>query len=137
MMEIQATYLHDMRIECIRLDTKERIYTDGPQSIQGLDEYFSPTDLCVLSLATCVLTMMGLKAKKLGADFKKTLVKMQKEMTKDFKRIGFIELEIFCPNEFSEEEQKALEDAAYTCPVHHSLHPEIRINIEFYWGVHG
>ena len=37
-------------------------------------------------------------------------------------------------NEFSFEKEK-LEKAALECPVHHSIHPDISLEVDFVWGL--
>lgn len=46
-------------------DTNDCVSTDAPTDNQGKGEAFSSTDLTATSLATCILTTMGIRAKEL------------------------------------------------------------------------
>ena len=46
-----------------------------------------------------------------------------------------IEVEIFFNKYIIADHKKLLERAAYSCPVHRSLHPDILKNIKFYYSL--
>jgi putative redox protein len=48
--------------------------------------------------------------------------------------IASLSVKIHVPHSFSPENKQKLERAAHTCPVHKSLHPDVRTPIEFTWG---
>lgn len=111
------------------------LLTDGPTSVSGKGEQFSPTDLLALALGSCVLTLMGIAARNLGVDLGKTRAEIDKEMSKEApRRITQISVRVYSTLTPSEEQRVKLEKAALTCPIHHSLHPDLRQLIEFYWG---
>lgn len=129
----EITYLGQLRTEAVHLQSGERIITDAPKDNHGKGEAFSPTDLTATSLACCMLSVMGIVARKEGikpADGAKATV--LKVMYADPRRIGEIHLEITMPaNGYSEKEKKMYENAAYTCPVAKSLHPDIKQIVSF------
>jgi putative redox protein len=136
MTKMKATYLGDLRTECIHLESGAKILTDAPKDNGGLGREFSPTDFLASALGTCMLTMVGLAARKLGIDVKGMTVEIEKEMVSaPERRVGKVILELRCPQSFSSYIQEKLEQAALDCPVHHSLHPEIKKEVAFVWGL--
>ena len=64
-------YLGDLRTSSTHLQSGTTIVTDAPLDNNGKGEAFSPTDMVANSLATCMFTVMGIKAKELNIDFSK------------------------------------------------------------------
>ena len=56
-----------------------------------------------------------------------------KHMASDPRRISKIEIKLELPSEVSDKNKKILERTGNTCPIHHSLHPDIEKIIEFHW----
>ena len=134
MTMIKLTYQGNLRTRCTHESGSELI-TDAPKDNEGKGENFSPTDLVAVALASCMLTLMGIAARKLGIDFQAT-AETEKEMAlRPFRRIGKLTVRIRCPLALNPEERAKLEQAALTCPVHASLHPEIKQEIDFIWGL--
>jgi organic hydroperoxide reductase OsmC/OhrA len=57
----KITYQGDLRTTAIHLQSNNEIITDAPIDNQGKGEAFSPTDLLATSLASCILTIIGIK----------------------------------------------------------------------------
>jgi putative redox protein len=132
---MKAVYKGDLRTEA-RHESGAVVETDAPKDNQGKGECFSPTDLFALSLATCMLTLMGIGAKKLGIDLKGATAEVEKEMSNTpTRRIGKLAVQIRCPQKVSAEAQAKLEQMASTCPVHASLHPDMLVEYHFVWGL--
>ncbi len=130
---IRVSYKGDLRTES-RSEGRV-LLTDGPTEFHGKGEYYSPTDLLAISLASCVLTLMGIAARKMGKDLGATVADVEKEMASGVpRRIGRISVKVRSPLNPSSEERSKLEQAALTCPVHASLHPDIKQEITFEWG---
>ena len=69
--------------------------TDAPVDNGGKGETFSPTDLVGTALGTCIITIMGKKAERLGLDIAGTRLRVVKEMTTaPPRRIGRLEVDI-------------------------------------------
>lgn len=135
MSKIVVTYKKDLRTHC-QHDNGDTLITDGPKELQGLGEHFSPTDLFATSLASCMLTLMGLAAKKLKVDLKETVAIVEKTMSEaPPRRIATLTVIISSPLNPDENTKKKLEEAALTCPVHLSLHPSIIQTTTFRWNV--
>lgn len=129
----EVVYLGGLRTEAVHLQSGNKLLTDAPKDNHGKGEAFSPTDLTATSLACCMLSVMGIVAMKEGITSsegsKATVLKV---MYAEPRRIGEIHIEITMPPKgFTEKEKKMYENAAYTCPVAKSLHPDIKQVIKF------
>lgn len=136
MVEIDIQYLGDLRCEAVHGPSGVRIITDAPVDNEGRGESFSPTDLAATSLGLCMLTILGIVARRHGIDLGRSRARVQKIMSTDSpRRIAEIRvrLEIDLPADHPKRE--LLEKASRACPVHWSLHPDIRQEIEFVWGL--
>lgn len=132
----KITYLGDLRTEATHLQSGERIVTDAPTDNNGRGEAFSPTDLVATALGNCAMTIMGIVARRDGIEITGSEVSITKVMSTDSpRRIVQIDVEfrMKTPSELSEEDKAKLIKAAYTCPVAHSLHPNIIQNMTFEW----
>ncbi len=105
--------------------------TDAPVDNHGKGEAFSPTDTVANALATCMLTVMGIKADALGVDIKGASAEVVKIMSAEPRRISRIDVKINFPLSYSQKDAKILEHTGKTCPVLQSLHPDIEKNITF------
>ncbi|MBV6438538.1 MAG: OsmC family peroxiredoxin [Haliscomenobacteraceae bacterium CHB4] len=131
-MTSTVTYLGELRTECTHLRSGQKFVTDAPPDNQGKGEAFSPTDLCATSLATCILTTMGIRARDL--DITGAYAEVNKIMASDPRRISRIEVKITMPkNNFSDKDKKILEGIARTCPVALSLSENIEQVLDFEW----
>jgi uncharacterized OsmC-like protein len=133
-MTSTVQYLGDLRTEATHLYSGTKIITDAPLDNQGKAEAFSPTDLCATSLATCLMTIMGISARNHGLDMTGARAEINKIMASDPRRISRVEIHITMPaNGFTDVQKKILETAARTCPVAFSLAEGIEQVIDFEW----
>lgn len=130
-MTSKVIYQGDLRTECEHLQSGTKILTDAPVDNKGKGEAFSPTDTVATSLASCMLTIMGIKAQEMDLDIRGTFAEVTKSMAANPRRISKIEIKFYFNSPFSEKETGILENAAQTCPVIYSLHPEIEKVISF------
>lgn len=136
MTKMKVQYLGDLRTECTHLESGVKILTDAPKGNEGKGMAFSPTDLLAVSVASCMITIMGIAAKKVGFDLSETTAEVEKEMEAAPKRrLGKLIIRIRCPHLPSPQIREKLEQAALQCPVHTSLHPDIKQEIDFVWGL--
>ncbi|MCX6964268.1 MAG: OsmC family protein [Verrucomicrobia bacterium] len=134
MVEISIKYLGDLRCEARHEPSGTVITTDAPVDNEGRGESFSPTDLAATSLGACMLTIMGIAARKQGVDLGDTQVKVLKEMTpKPPRRIAKLTVVFTIPLPASHEKRAMLEEAARNCPVHLSLDPGVEQEMGFDW----
>jgi putative redox protein len=135
MVTIDIEYKGDLRNEAIHQPSGTRLNTDAPKDNQGKGESFSPSDLVATALGSCMMTIMGIAARNMNVDLKGTHVTVQKEMiTTPLRRIGKLGVKFNIPVKVTDEQKKKLENAAMTCPVHKSLHPDVQIPVEFIWA---
>ena len=129
---IKSKYLGDLRTSSVHLGSSSSLITDAPLDNNGKGEAFSPTDLLATSLATCMITVMGIAAKKSGLKIEGTECEVTKIMSASPRKVSEIVIKFnFSENSFSAEEKKMLEDAALSCPVALSLHPDLKKSVTF------
>jgi uncharacterized OsmC-like protein len=133
MVEILIEYEGDLHCRASHGPSRKELQTDAPIDNQGKGESFSPTDLLATALGTCMMTTMGIYAKRHNIDLKGAMVRVEKHMSDNPRRIGKLIVEFKIPIKPDEKQRQALENAALTCPVHKSLDPEIEIPIHFHY----
>lgn len=134
MVTITGSYQGQLHCEAIHGPSGAGLSTDAPVDNRGRGEAFSPTDLAATALVTCMATIMGMKAADLGVDLTGLRFEIGKTMSADTpRRIARLDVTFWMPSAFDEVTRTKLERAAATCPVHHSLHPDIAVNTTFHW----
>jgi putative redox protein len=133
-MTSKVLYEGNLRNRLTHLYSKTEIINDAPLDNQGLAQAFSPTDLVATAFGSCMMTVMGIKARDMQLDLKGTEIEITKVMAADPRRISEIHATLKFPaNQFSEKEKNILENTARTCPVAKSLHPDIKQEFVFEW----
>jgi uncharacterized OsmC-like protein len=134
MITAKIKYTGDLRTECTHIQSGDKVITDAPVDNRGRGEAFSPTDLLATSLGSCIMTIMGIKARDNGIILDGTEVEITKIMASDPRRVAEVVVEFyFPPRDYSLEEKQLIESVAGTSPVPLSLHPELRQTIRFHW----
>lgn len=129
-------YKGDLRTEMTHLQSGSTVLTDAPVDNQGKGELFSPTDLVATALGSCMMTIMGIKARDMGIDLTNTKMEVTKIMGTNPRRITEIKIDIHLPqslSSLSEKDKTIIENAGLTCPVAKSLHQDLVQNITFNW----
>lgn len=135
MVEIKIAYQGELRCVATHTPSGTTMTTDAPRDNHGKAESFSPTDLVATALGTCMMTVMGIAARKLNIDISGSTVVVNKTMiTKPERRIGELAVVITVPRALDEATREVLKTAALSCPVHHSMHPDIAMPLTFNWG---
>ena len=120
-------YLGNLRTKATHLLSGVEIVTDAPLDNNGKGEAFSPTDMAATSLASCMLTIMGIGARSHGFSMDGTTAEVTKIMGTEPRRIIEIVINIqFPPNNFTDKQKEFFRRTADTCPVAKSLHPDIK-----------
>ena len=131
MSQIKVEYLGDLRTQSEHLDSNHIILTDAPKDNNGLGRKFSPTDLVASSLGSCLLTIMGIVAKRHNIKLENTYADVEKKMSEKPRKISHILVNIYFSKLIVENDKKILMQAAKHCPVHNSLNSDINISINF------
>ncbi len=134
-MTSTVVYNGDLRTTLTHLKSGDHFETDAPTDNNGKGERFSPTDLMATSLATCMVTVMGIKARTMGFDLNDIKVEVLKIMKADPRRVGGIELTFHIPDtlkNLDEKTKEIMKNTGETCPVAKSIHPDIEVKVD--WG---
>lgn len=132
-MTSKITYLGELRTSSIHTNSGSEIISDAPLDNNGKGEAFSPTDTVANALASCMFTVMGIKARDMGVDFKGSTAEVTKIMQASPRKIAKIEVVFNMVSDADEKARTILERTALTCPVHLSLNPDIEKDITFNW----
>jgi uncharacterized OsmC-like protein len=132
-MTSKVTYLGDLRTSSIHIQSGSEIISDAPVDNNGKGEAFSPTDTVANALASCMMTIMGIKARDLNVDFKGSTAEVTKIMNAEPRRIGAIEIVFEMQGVTESKDKTILERSAMTCPVFLSLNDAIEKRITFNW----
>ena len=135
-MTSTVVYNGGLRTTCTHLLSGSSFETDAPVDNNGMGGRFSPTDLMATSLASCMITVMGIKAISMGFDLDNVKIEVLKIMKANPRRVGGIELTFHIPealNEVDEKTKTILKNTGNTCPVMLSIHPDIEVTVD--WGM--
>lgn len=127
-------YEGELRTVCTHLRSGNSFETDAPVDNNGRGERFSPTDLLATSLGTCMITVMGIKARNMGFDLSGIKIEVEKIMKSDPRRVAGINLFFHVPDNLrniDEKTKQILKHTGNTCPVWLSIHPDIEVNVNW------
>ena len=131
-MRFKIVYEGKLRSVAVHEGNNSELAIDAPKDNHGKGEAFSPTDLTAVSLASCMLTVMGIYAKKWQFELGDSIAEVEKIMAAEPRRIGEIKVNIYVDNpSLSTKQQQGLEHVALNCPVAKSLHPDVAQTIHF------
>ena len=130
-VEVTGRYTGNLKMELIHGPSGATIHSAAPKDNNGDGSSFSPTDLVATALGSCMCTIIAMVAERDGIDCSQLRFRAEKHMSASPRRIGSIPVHITLPPGLTPEQRGKLERAAATCPVHHSLHPDIQIDITF------
>lgn len=134
MVTITMRYDGELRSTAEHGPSGSTIITDAPVDNHGKGEAFSPTDLVGAALGTCMMTIIGIVAARHGLEVRGMSARTEKVMTTEGpRRIKSLRTVLAIPLPPDHPQRAMLENAAHTCPVHKSLHPDIDAPIEFVW----
>jgi putative redox protein len=135
MVEIAVEYGGELHCSARHGPSGSTLATDAPLDNEGRGEDFSPTDLCATSLVTCMMTIMGIRARAMVVDITGTRAIVKKVMSTDLpRRITGLPVEMRVAGTLTGEQKNDLREAAENCPVNCSLHPDIKRPITFIWA---
>jgi len=132
MITSKINYRGNLRTEAVHLNSNTKIITDAPKDNQGNGEAFSPTDLVATALGSCMLTIIGIKAKAHQIEIDNIEMNVTKIMSASPRKISEIIIDFdFLDGNYSEKEKIIIENSAKTCPVAMSLDPKIKQTLFF------
>lgn len=134
MVEIEIDYEGGLHCAAKHGPSGSVIATDAPVDNNGRGEAFSPTDLVATALGACMATVMGIAARRKELPIEGMKVTVRKHMSADTpRRIARLELDLVVPLPPNHPERTFLEATGRGCPVHHSIHPEIEVEMNWRW----
>ncbi len=131
----ESEYIGDLKILTKHPDSDAEIIITAAPDNGGTADYFSPTDLCAISLSNCAMVMLALYAQTHNIDIKGTKISTQKFMSAEPRKIAGIEV-IFTmpPNNYSDKEKTIFERVAKTCPIHRTFGDGVDQKLTFVWS---
>jgi putative redox protein len=131
-LTIETIYTGDLRTLARHVRSGTEIITDAPVDNEGRGEAFSPTDLLAASLGSCMLTVMGIAARKNNFSIDGTRIEITKIMNDKPRFVSAVSISFFMPPlAYTDEQKTLLKQKAESCPVALSLHPQLKQIIEF------
>lgn len=128
---MHVEYQGDLRTQARHEQSGNTLITDAPKDNQGKGEAFSPTDLMATSLASCILSIMGIKARAMNVDMKGTSCVVEKIMQVSPRKVAEIKVTLTWSPQVPEEAKAALREVGLTCPVALSLDPSVKKTIQW------
>ena len=127
-------YQGQLRTAMQHLQSNSKVITDAPVDNRGKGDAFSPTDLVSAALASCVMTIMAIKAGDMGHETIDMEARVWKTMASNPRRIARIqvELDLHIP-EVTDQQKLILQRTTKACPVARSLHPDTLKEVVFNW----
>ena len=130
-VEISGRYTGGLKMELRHGPSGQPLTTSAPRDNLGDGSSFSPTDLLAASLGSCMVTTMAIVAQREGIPFERASFVLEKHMAGAPRRVDALPVKIRLPASLTPEQRAKMENAALTCPVHRSLLPDIRKDVEF------
>ena len=131
MVRIDVKYEGKLRCTATHVTSGKKLITDAHLDNHGKGESFSPTDLLATSMLTCIMTIIGIRAKKREINVDGMLGSIEKTMTTNPRRIGKLEVRINLPKNLSLENREWLIKEGCDCPVCFSINQAMDVNIIF------
>lgn len=132
---ITGSYAGNLNVSLRHGPSGNTIYTAAPVDNHGDGSSFSPTDLVAAALGACMLTVMGIAAEREHISMGGAHFALEKHMRADPRRIDALPVRLHLPSTWTVEQRARLERVALACPVHGSLHPEVRKEVTFRYDV--
>ena len=130
MPTVSCRYRGELRCEATHHGSGAVLITDAPIDNAGKGEEFSPTDLLATSVATCMLTIMGITAKSRNWSIEGSTAEVDKQMTQSGPRkVEKLSVHLKLPQQLSNDQRGLLQRVAEQCPVKRSLDPSIQLEL--------
>ncbi|MBL8744399.1 MAG: OsmC family protein [Myxococcales bacterium] len=135
MVRIDVEYQGGLRCRAVHAPSGAELVSDAPVDNHGKGASFSPTDTLATSLASCMLTVMGIRAAREGWVIDGSSASVEKHMTTELpRRVArlVVDVEMRAPG-LSDSAKQALVDTAETCPVRLSLGEHVAVTTSYRW----
>jgi uncharacterized OsmC-like protein len=132
---ITGKYIGAKKVHLVHEPSGEILVTEAPKDNGGEGKSFSPTDLIAAAYGSCVLTTIAIVAERSGIKIEGMHMRVEKHMQTEPRRVGSLPLEVHLPQALAEHDRHKVERAGLACPVHKSLHPEVKADIKFVYDV--
>lgn len=133
-MTSNVHYLGQLRTVSTHIKSDSTLESDAPTDNHGKGERFSPTDLTATSLASCMITVMAIRANKSKIAFRQISADVKKVMASDPRRIAEIHIQLNIGDNWNDREKQIMEKTARECPVALSLHPDLKQVLHFVYN---
>ena len=136
MVPISVSYQGHLRCNAVHDNSGTMIVTDAPKDNFGKGESFSPTDLVAAALGTCMITTMGIFARKEKMELilDGTTVSIEKHMSTDTpRRIIRLAVQVSFPEHVPVQYRVRLKEIGDHCPVVKSIHPDISLDLSYHY----
>ena len=131
-MTSKVVYLGDLRTECTHIQSGTKIITDAPLDNQGKGESFSPTDLLATSLASCMMTIIGIYCKNHEINFDSCTGEIEKIIGVNPRKVEKIIVHMdFTGNNWDSSTLEKVIIAGKTCPVAKTIEDSVQIEFNF------
>lgn len=132
MITSKVIYKGELCTSARHIKSNSEILTDAPVDNNGLGRTFSPTDLLATSLASCMITIMGIRANEWSLNIEGTNANVTKIMASNPRRVSEVKLEIEIYNRgLTTAQKQVLQKAALSCPVALSLSDSLKQTVSF------
>jgi putative redox protein len=132
MTTMLCVYGGELRCTARHEPSASLLETDAPTDNEGKGERFSPTDLVATALATCILTVMGIVARRHEWSLEGSTARVEKTMTTSgVRKIALLEVWIELPAALSGEAAAMLKEAGEGCPVKRSLEGAVPMTLHW------
>ena len=130
MTRISCRYTGDLHCTAEHGRSRVVLHTDAPPDHDGRGESFSPTDLLASALGTCVLTVMGITAKRRNWTVTDAEASVEKIMGQTGPRkIETLRVWITLPPGLTEDQVQLFQRVVNDCPVKRNLEPSMTIDL--------
>lgn len=123
---IHCTYTGGTRVEIQKEGVKDMLHTTH----DGSDAYVTPGDMLAGALGACTLTMMSVVTERAGYKLDGAKITLKPVFADNGSGLKEISLFITLPPDMPPELRKRCLAAVNACPVHRSLNPAIRFNVQ-------
>jgi len=127
---MKITYLGS---KCFKAVTRDQeLIIDQPTEYGGTNKGFTPPELLIASLGSCVGVYVENFCLRHEIDISKMEIDLQWEKVMEPTRLDKINCQVSIPTVVDENKKKAIQKVAEQCLIHNTLHnePEINISVE-------